>query len=290
MGALYDVSPAALNRLRFRLAWGRWPDLRTPTTFDEKLQWLNLFWQDPLKIRCGDKFGLRGMVEQQGLGHLLTQLYGVYASTGEIGLESLPDRFVLKCSHGCKCNVFCADSRHFDWAAAKAQLDGWMRTDFSRLFGELHYSGMTRRILCEEFLGDGPGFLLPTDYKVFCSGGRPFCSMVATARNPNGIARLAFYDLDWKLLPNYCLAGLSADDEIPRPASYDEMIRAAEVLSRPFPFVRVDFYDVGGRARLGELTFTPGACVSANYLTETAQMELGRLVELPRARREGKPE
>ena len=36
------------------------------------------------------------------------------------------------------------------------------------------------------------------------------------------------------------------------------MIRYAEILSKPFPFVRVDFYEVGDRLYVGEMTFYSG--------------------------------
>ena len=281
MNAVCHVSPDLLTRVRFRFVWGRWPDRERPTTFDEKLQWLNLFWQHPLKARCGDKYSMRGFVEEHQLGHLLTQLFGVYSSTNEILLDALPNQFVLKCSHGCKCNVFCADKRSLDWTMAKANLDNWMRTDFSRKLGEIHYRSMKPRIICEEFLWDGSAQELPTDYKVFCFFGRAYCTMVATARDPNGIAKLAFYDLGWKKKLPYCLPELAADQDIPKPPAYEEMLDCAEKLSQPFPFVRMDFYSINGSARLGEMTFTPGACVSANYMTTLAQQELGRLLELP---------
>ena len=281
MTTLGHLSPVFLNRFRYRLAWGRWPELKQPKTFDEKLQWLNLFWQEPLKARCGDKFTVRGFVEEHQLGYILPELFGVYEASEDLRLEDLPNRFVLKCSHGCKCNVFCPDKATLDWALTKSNLDSWMKQDFSMPSGELHYSSMTPRIICEEFLQDGTENTLPTDYKVFCFGGRAYCTMIATAREANGNAKLAFYDLEWKRKLPYCIPELQASCEIEKPAAYEEIVSCAEILSRGFPFVRMDFYSVNGRARLGEMTFTPGACVSADYMTEFAQQELGRMIELP---------
>ena len=281
MTAVCHLSPAFLTCFRYRLAWSRWPDLKQPTTFDEKLQWLNLFWQHPLKTRCADKFAMRGFAEEHQLGRLLPELFGVYSSSEEIRLETLPDRFVLKCSHGCKCNVFCRDKRSLDWKIERANLNSWMQRNFATVLGEIHYGKMTPRIICEEFLADDTGQELPVDYKVFCFGGRAYCTMVATARDPNGIAKLAFYDLEWKHKLPYCLPDLAADQDILKPVGYEEMLECAQKLSEPFPFVRMDFYSINGRARLGEMTFTPGACVSADYMTDVAQQELGRLIELP---------
>jgi len=205
LSAVCHVSPGILTRLRYRLAWGRWPDLDRPTTFDEKLQWLNLFWQHPLKARCGDKYTMRGYVEEHQLGHLLPQLYGVYSAAEDILLDALPERFVMKCTHGCKLNVFCTDKQSLDWKTTKTNLDSWMKIDSSMILGEIHYGSMKPRIICEEFLRDDSEHALPADYKVFCFDGKAYCTMTATEREPNGIARLAFYDLEWKQKLQYCL-------------------------------------------------------------------------------------
>jgi hypothetical protein len=289
LSTLGHVSPAFLISFRHFLAWGRWPDLAAPVTFDEKLLWLNLFWRHPIKASCGDKFRLRGYVEEHRMAYLLPELFGVYSSAAEIHSETLPDRFVLKCSHGCKWNIFCADKRLLDWEAAAARLDRWMRMDFSKVLGEIHYASMKPRIISEEFLSDGSGLQLPTDYKLFCFNGWPYCTMVAKAREPNGIAQLAFYDRAWRERLPYCVAALNAAGDIPKPDGYDEMLECAERLSATMPFVRVDFYCVNGRARLGEMTFTPGACVSADYMTAEAQRDLGSLITLPPPYRSDEP-
>lgn len=276
--ALLAISTALLARARYRLAWGRWPDFRNPTTFDEKLLWLNLYWRHPLKTECGDKYTMRQYVEQHGLGHLLPKLHAVYGAVDEIDFDALPFPCVLKCSHGCKCNVFCRSRETLDVKAARRDLRRWMRTDFSRILGELHYGAMQPRILCEEFLDDGTG-QLPLDYKVYCFGGKPYCVLCCTEREPNGKATFRFFDLEWKPLSLYRVES-AAVRKIPRPITLPDMLAAAATLAAPFPFVRVDFYSIGDRPVLGELTFTPDGCIDRD-LTDEAQQTLGSLLMLP---------
>ena len=57
------------------------------------------------------------------------------------------------------------------------------------------------------------------------------------------------------------------------------MISIAEKVSKPFPFVRVDFYECNGKAILGELTFTPAACLNYIY-TDYGKKYLGNLLQL----------
>lgn len=275
---LLAISPALLARVRYWLARRRWPDFVNPATLDEKLLWLNLYWRHPLKAECGDKYTMRGYVERQGLEHLLPRLHAVYDAVEEINFDTLPIPCVLKCSHGCKCNVFCRSAETLDVAAARRDLRRWMRTDFSRLLGELHYADMRPRIICEEFLDDGSG-QLPSDYKVYCFGGKPYCILCCTERQPNGKAQFGFFDLDWHPL-SFMRIESPVVCKVPRPKALPEMIEAAAALATPFPFVRVDFYCIGDRAVLGELTFTPDACIDTD-LTDEAQRTLGNLLLLP---------
>lgn len=43
---------------------------------------------------------------------------------------------------------------------------------------------------------------------------------------------------------------------MPRPKSLDTMLKVASVLSKGFPEVRVDLYEVDNKPYFGELTFT----------------------------------
>ena len=51
----------------------------------------------------------------------------------------------------------------------------------------------------------------------------------------------------------------SSEKKIDKPYNFDTMMSLAEKLSENIPFVRVDFYEVEGEIRFGELTFYPGS-------------------------------
>jgi hypothetical protein len=276
---LCSMSPAWLVRHRYKLKMGKRLDLKSPTTFDEKLLWLMLHWKDPAKTRCADKYAVRSYVEEKGLGRLLARLLGVYERSTDIDYDALPDRFALKCNHGWGCNVICSDKSRLDRNETCRRLDKWLRTDFSRLTGEIHYAAIKPRIICEEFLGDGTG-VVPIDYKIYCFHGRAHCTMVCTGRGLATGTKFDFYNRDWTAKLPYSRSSLLAQRSIAKPEGYDDMLLAAELLSAPFPFVRMDFYSVGGRVVFGEMTFTPDACVDTGY-TDIAQRELGTLITLP---------
>ena len=65
----------------------------------------------------------------------------------------------------------------------------------------------------------------------------------------------------------------------PKPGCFEEMVRIAETLAAPFPFVRVDLYVEHGKPLLGEMTFTPAGCLQADYPGDT-ELRLGELIDL----------
>ena len=155
-----------------------------------------LFWRHRLKTRCADKYAMRSYVEEHGLGDLLPELLGVYESSAEIEFETLPDSFVLKCTHGSGCNIICGAKSALDCSEAQRRLDQWMRRDYSKVGGEIHYSLIKPRIIAESFLDDGTG-AAPSDYKIYCFGGIAYCTMACTER-ATGKPKFDFYDRAWR--------------------------------------------------------------------------------------------
>ena len=58
------------------------------------------------------------------------------------------------------------------------------------------------------------------------------------------------------------------------------MIEYARILSKPFPYVRVDFYEVDGKLYIGELTFTTYGNIMTYYKYEILD-EMGSKLTLP---------
>ena len=173
----------------------------------------------------------------------------------------------------------CLDKDSFDEAVARRQLGVWLRMDFAEQCGEIHYSGITPRIVCEEYLGDADGNF-PRDYKMHCFHGHVRFTMVCSGRGLDGRARqYDYYDRAWEKKLPYSKSGIHLEREIAEPERYAAMVDAAEALSGPFPYVRMDFFCVGGRAVLGEMTFTPAACTDSGYTDEV--QKLGALITLP---------
>jgi hypothetical protein len=277
---LLKHSPLLYAQHRYKNVYSKRANLKKPVTLDEKLLWLMLYWRHPLKTECGDKYTMRSYVQKHGYGHVLPELLGVYENSSEIDFDSLPDKFVLKCTHGCGFNIFSTNKKALDKSEIISKLNKWMAIDYSKTAGELHYASMKPRIICEPFLEDRVSNL-PIDYKIYCFSGKAHCILVVKGRDFDGHNYTSdFYDISWNTKLSYHESDLTADRHTPKPETLDEMVNIAESLSKPFPFVRIDFYNIRGKTVLGEMTFTPGGCIHKGY-TELGQNVLGSLVELP---------
>ena len=49
-----------------------------------------------------------------GYEDLLTEIYGIYDDANKIDFSKLPNKFALKCNHGCGYNIICTDKNNLD--------------------------------------------------------------------------------------------------------------------------------------------------------------------------------
>jgi len=68
---------------------------------------------------------------------------------------------------------------------------------------------------------------------------------------------LDYYDMELNRLDISLAHHKHSEKQICRLENFDEMKKIAESLSKDFPFVRVDLYNVNGKTYFSELTFIP---------------------------------
>ncbi len=273
-----------MSRVYYRILMKKKLHLKNPQTFNEKLQWLKLYSypHDAAVIQCADKYRVREYLTERGYGHCLNELIGVWDNARDIDWASLPERFAIKCNHGCAYNIICGDRATFDTAVAEKQLNRWMKEDFSLYNCEVHYRHIEPKIICEKYIETEDGFF-PVDYKFFCFNGEPKFIGVFIDREV-GLRRV-FLDLDWKPLPYAKENGDSV--ALKKPECYDEMLKTVKDLCRDFTFVRVDLYAMDQKVVFGELTFTPSGAL-ADYLTPEADLALGQMLDISKEMNKGK--
>lgn len=252
-----------LRRMRnyFKVYFGREPDLDHPRTMYEKIIWLEYCSDISLWTRLTDKVEVREFVRSRGLGEYLNEVYTVWDTMPSYDefVAALPERCVVKTTHtGGSEGVFIISDRS---SADLRDIYRRLGRSFSDRYGERtaqpHYLGIRPRIIVERLLINDlvPGQSM-NDYKFFCLNGEPvFINAIGDRDMVHGHYIDQFYDLDMK---PYIFAQQPRPKPLPVPASLPRMVSLARQLSQGMPFVRVDFYEQGGRPVFGEMTFTPG--------------------------------
>lgn len=240
----------------FHAETGELLDLHAPKTFNQKTQWLKVYDSTKTKGQLADKYLVRQFIEDKIGAEYLVPLLGVYESVDDIDFDALPNRFVLKATHGSGWNIVVPDKSELSISDTKWKLKKWLEMDFSYLHGfELHYRYCQPRIIAEEYLDDLSSGSVD-DYKVYCfNNGEPIV-LVCKDRYSDGGMRTAYYDASWnKLFRDAC----EETCDFKRPPHLDEMIRLSEQLAQGFAFVRVDWYESTCGLLFGEMTFTSGS-------------------------------
>ncbi len=289
-------------RLQYRCLTGQTLNLATPVNFNEKLQWLKLHYRNPLYVVGADKYEVRKLVAQRIGTQYLPKCLGVFKNVDDINFDALPQKFVLKATHGSGWNVICPDKDKLNWCLAKKKLRRWLKQDFFKNGREWQYHEIKPRIVCEEFLED-PDYPMLRDYKLFTFKGETkyiwvdFTEPVvgrsvediqkevgyAKPKISNGLVRYRnIYDPQWNFMQGRGSLHPCKDSKAQkRPECLEEMIALAKKLAYDFPLCRVDFYVIGGkRVVFGELTFTSANGCNAFY-PQSFNDELGSYIELP---------
>lgn len=259
MRDLLDIPKRVLRRIRgprrnylstFRRIHGRAPNLDEPVEAIDKMAWLVLRADLSSINHLADKYEVRDFIRPRiGESHLVP-LLGIHGRFEDIDRASLPESFVIKCTHGCRWIERIPDRDAADWNAIGRRMERWRRKDYSRIWGESLYRGLRGRLIVEPWLG-GPGGGLE-DVKIFVDRGTPLGGIVHTADEPKIYSG---YDVDGAVV----LPRLVEGGDPPPPDCFGECLELAAVLGRGLPAVRVDFLVLDGRIHVGEMTFLTGA-------------------------------
>ena len=255
------VPDSFMLRLQYWLQTGRKLNLKHPKRYTEKLQLYKMKYRNPDMLRCTDKYEVRSYIEEKNLSQYLIPMIGIYDSVEDINFDSLPRQFVAKTTDGGGGNqVFvCKDKTRLSEQHFIEKLRNWMNMPKSKQSGrewayENHYP---RRILIEKMIGNGKEDLI--DYKFFCFSGKVSCVYGITDRRVGESAQIGIYDADFNKLAVDRCDERHQERGLPKPKNYDNMLVIAEQLSKEFPHVRVDLYNVDGTIYFGELTFYDGS-------------------------------
>lgn len=242
------------TKLEYRVRTGKKLRLSNPQNYNEKVQWLKLNDHNPFYSTIVDKYAVKDYVCSVIGEQYVIKTLGVWDNFDIIDFDALPNQFVLKTTHGGGNTgvVICRDKNLFDLKAAKEKLEKSLKKDAYMVSREWPYKNVPRRIIAEEYKEDRRTGEL-RDYKFFCFDGEPKALFVASERQKREEPCFDFFDTEYNHLDLRCSHPL-ADVPPEKPESFEEMLQLAKKLSKGFPHVRVDLYDINGKPFFGELT------------------------------------
>lgn len=236
------------NRMGYHL------NLDVPTTYSEKLQWLKLYWHNPLLTTLVDKYAVKDYVAKQIGERYIIPTIGVWDNVSEIDWDALPNQFVLKCTHDSGGLVICTDKSKLNKKAAKRKLQKSLSHNYYYYGFEWPYKNVKPRIIAETYLHDSKSDDL-ADYKFFCFNGVVKAMFVATERNrKDEEVKFDFYDADFNHLP-FTQGHPNSRRIVEKNSCFEKMKELASELSKDLPHARVDFYEINGKIYFGEMTF-----------------------------------
>jgi hypothetical protein len=252
------------------------PNLISPVTFNEKALYRILFDRRPVLTQIVDKAAVRSYVAARLGPQILAELYCLTTDPTTIPFDELPQRFVVKPTHGSGWVQIVTDKSAIDRNALIETCLAWLNRSFYKITREWVYKNIVPRIIVEEFIDDGTG-AIPNDYKLFVFDGTVEFIQVDAGRFT--VHRRRLFTPNWEKLD--VLFGY--DDitgEVPRPPHLSEMLAAAETLCKDLDFIRADFYDTAERLYFGELTTTP-ECARGRFRPKEFDRYLGSRWKLP---------
>jgi hypothetical protein len=243
-----------------------------PRTHNEKIQRVKIFNRDPRLPQRADKIRVKDFVRDRLGGEWVTPTlwHGKHLPPPEQRTWPIP--FVIKANNGSGWNFFVRRESDLDWRQIESLTAEWQIRPYGAEWGEWLYGQISPALLVEPFIGELSE--LPVDYKLWTFGGKVQIVVVGTDRDTG--LKYTIFDSSWKRLPVEITAYPTDPRPIAKPRSLSRMIEAAQILAEDLPFVRIDFYEVGGVPKFGEMTFYPGAGLDAFDPPEW-DIKLGRL-------------
>jgi hypothetical protein len=259
---------------RFSLRIGRELNLADPQYYNDKVQWLKLYWRDELAKRCADKWEVRDYVKEAVGEEILNEVFGVYDIVDQLDFEQLPVPCVVKGTHGSGYNDFVFENS--DIARIKKRCTRWLKTNYYDRTFEYVYKEMTPRIIVEKYLSDETG-KPPKDYKFFCFDGQ--VRLIQVDLDRFGVHKQNFYDENLEFVDEQIWCDNDAEHINDLPVNIERMIEIAQKLSKPFPHVRVDLYNIDKKIIFGELTFFHLGGLT-KFRSERLEYQMGQWLDL----------
>ena len=305
-GFYKNMSDENFLKEKYKLSYGKDLDLKNPQTYNEKLQWLKINDRNPIYTTMVDKCEAKKYVADIIGKEYTIPTLGVWDKFEDIDFDSLPNQFVLKCTHDSGGLVVCRNKKELNLKFAKKKIKKTLKLNYFWAGREWPYKNVKPRIIAEQFISAHGQYNAPTsvessvscdelqakhgllDYKFMCFDGKVKALFldIGVIGTGTGHAEEYYrnvYDRDGNLLPvketrdNY-------PEKVVLPDNLAKMVEVAEKLSTGIPHLRVDLYNFGGNSiKVGEMTFYHGSGISNVFMPEEWNTTFGSWIDCKKA-------
>lgn len=263
------------QNMRFKEILGQKLNLKNPRSFNEKLQWLKLYDRNPLYTELVDKYEVKKYIAKKIGKEYIVPTLGVYKKFDDIDFDSLPNQFVIKCTHDSGSFVLVKSKKDLDIASVRKKINKCLKRNYYYSGREWPYKNVEPRIIIEPYLGENIN-----DYKVQCINGEVDNIMICDGRFSKRGVRYYYFDADWNYLAYSHYDDIDKDTfSYPKPEMMDKVIELSKKIGKDFNQIRVDWYIVKNRIYFGELTFYTNSGFD-DTITYEADIELGKKLSL----------
>ena len=247
------MSDRTYLKIAYRLNLHEKLNLEKPEGYNAKLQWIKLYDHRPEYVRMVDKYEAKKYVSSIIGEQYIIPTIGVWDHFDYIEFNLLPDRFVLKCTHDSGGLIICKSKKNFDYESAKKNIESCLKRSYYWQGREWPYKKVKPRIIAEEYMEDSVTHDL-RDYKFFAFDGVVRALFIATERQTAGEdTKFDFFDMNFRHL-DLKHGHMNAKTPPRKPVNFEKMKELAAILSKGYPQMRIDFYEVNGKIYFGELT------------------------------------
>ena len=263
--------------------YGRHINWEYPEDLNQWINWLEFCTDTTQWSVLADKYAVRDYVKEKGFEDTLVPLLRTWDNAYDISFEGLPEKFVLKANNGCGDIRIVDRNSPTDIEEIRKYFAAVLNSKFGRDSAEPHYLRISPKIIAEELLDVTKQRVKSTslvDYKFWCFNGHVEKCLVCSERTKQHCT-LDLYDAkSWARIEdgnlNYDAVHRKALVPMPKPSQLNRMISIASELSKGFPQMRVDFYEIADKVYIGELTLS-SACGRMIYFSDSCLKEMGLL-------------
>jgi len=261
-----------IEKRRFFNSLGYYPNLKNPQSFNEKILWKKIYDRNPLLPIVSDKYIVREYIrevlgEKEAQKILIPLLY-VTDKPENIAFDTLKEEYVIKPNHSSEMIILAENIEKqkrytivqgkkttilSDCKSAREEIinvcKGWISMPYGFHKHEWAYQKIKRKIVIEKLLRDSSG-KIPEDYKYVVFHGK--CNHITVWYDRFVDLNRARYTPEWEPIT---VQGSTRQAEYQeKPENLQPMIDLAELLGKPFDYIRVDLYLVDNHYYFGEIT------------------------------------